>query len=102
MGKLRYRQHLLAQHAGIARPAIRRGAGSFAGGIKTEQRRLAGQHGRYVPLAIKIAPDLADEDLADRGSGVVAARNRRRDRHQHHLFPGWRGKDCLTRTRPAV
>ena len=32
--------------------------------LKTEQRRLAVEYGRYTPLAVKIAPDLADEDLA--------------------------------------
>ncbi|MBK8182310.1 MAG: quinone-dependent dihydroorotate dehydrogenase [Candidatus Competibacteraceae bacterium] len=32
--------------------------------LKSEQHRLAGEHGRYVPLALKIAPDLASEDLA--------------------------------------
>ena len=32
--------------------------------LKAEQQRLCDAHGRYVPLAIKIAPDLADTDLA--------------------------------------
>lgn len=31
--------------------------------LKTEQRRLADHYGRYVPLALKIAPDMADADL---------------------------------------
>ena len=31
--------------------------------LKTEQARLAAEYGRYVPLAIKIAPDIADADL---------------------------------------
>jgi dihydroorotate dehydrogenase len=39
--------------------------------LKTEQRRLAEEHGRYVPLAIKIAPDLADEDLAAVGQALL-------------------------------
>ena len=30
--------------------------------IKVEQGRLAKEHGRYVPIAIKIAPDMNDED----------------------------------------
>jgi dihydroorotate dehydrogenase len=30
-------------------------------GLKAERERLAAQHGRQVPLALKIAPDLADE-----------------------------------------
>lgn len=35
------------------------------GKLKAEQTRLADQHGRYVPIALKIAPDLDDEQLAD-------------------------------------
>jgi dihydroorotate dehydrogenase len=31
--------------------------------LKTEQRRLADEQGRYVPLAVKIAPDIADAEL---------------------------------------
>ncbi len=32
--------------------------------LKTEQQILADLHGRYVPLALKIAPDLSDEQIA--------------------------------------
>lgn len=32
--------------------------------LKHEQTTLAEHHGRYVPLAVKIAPDLTDEQLA--------------------------------------
>ena len=38
--------------------------GALAGKLKTEQKRLADAHGRYVPLALKIAPDLDDAELA--------------------------------------
>ena len=31
--------------------------------LKAEQTRLADQHGKYVPLALKIAPDLAPEQI---------------------------------------
>lgn len=31
--------------------------------LKSEQLKLQQQHGRYVPLAIKIAPDLTDEEI---------------------------------------
>lgn len=31
--------------------------------LKTEQHRLTEQYGRYVPLAVKIAPDIADADV---------------------------------------
>jgi dihydroorotate dehydrogenase len=33
--------------------------------LKDEQRGLAQQHGRYVPLAVKIAPDLGAEAVGD-------------------------------------
>jgi dihydroorotate dehydrogenase len=32
--------------------------------LKAEQRKLAATHGRYVPLAVKIAPDLVDQEVA--------------------------------------
>ncbi len=31
--------------------------------LKQTQTRLAEQYGHYVPLAVKIAPDLQDEDI---------------------------------------
>lgn len=34
------------------------------GALKTEQTRLSDQHGRYTPLAIKIAPDLEPDQIA--------------------------------------
>ncbi len=37
--------------------------GALAGKLKTEQKRLADLHGRYVPLVLKIAPDLDDAEL---------------------------------------
>jgi dihydroorotate dehydrogenase len=39
--------------------------------LKEEQQRLADVHGRYVPLAIKIAPDLADADLRTVGQALL-------------------------------
>lgn len=33
--------------------------------LKTEQASLADKHGKYVPLAVKIAPDMAAEDVAN-------------------------------------
>ena len=38
--------------------------------LKAEQQRLADSYGRYAPLAIKIAPDLADTDLAAVGQSL--------------------------------
>jgi dihydroorotate dehydrogenase len=31
--------------------------------LKTEQLELAEQHGRYVPMVVKIAPDMAEDDI---------------------------------------
>lgn len=39
--------------------------------LKAEQQRLADVHGRYAPLAIKIAPDLADADLRAVGQALL-------------------------------
>ena len=33
--------------------------------LKAAQAELAEEHGRYVPLAVKIAPDMADSDIVD-------------------------------------
>ena len=41
-------------------------------GLKAEQTRLAALHGRYVPLALKIAPDL-DDDAIDAIAGLLLA-----------------------------
>lgn len=35
------------------------------GELKNEQAALAAQHGRYVPMAVKIAPDMAEQDIAE-------------------------------------
>jgi dihydroorotate dehydrogenase len=33
------------------------------GVLREEQERLASKHGRYVPMLVKIAPDLSDDDI---------------------------------------
>ncbi|TCK09592.1 quinone-dependent dihydroorotate dehydrogenase [Marinobacterium mangrovicola] len=40
---------------------------SLLDALKTEQARLARVHGRYVPIAVKIAPDMSEEEF-----GLVA------------------------------
>jgi dihydroorotate dehydrogenase len=40
--------------------------------LKAEQQRLADQHGRYVPLALKIAPDLAPDEVRAVAERLVA------------------------------
>jgi dihydroorotate dehydrogenase len=42
--------------------------------LKAAQARLADQHGRYVPLALKIAPDMEDADI----TGIANAVRRHR------------------------
>ncbi len=42
------------------------------GELKAEQRSLADQHGRYVPLALKIAPDLDAGQIASVADRLVA------------------------------
>lgn len=36
--------------------------------LKTVQQQLAGQYGKYVPLAVKVAPDLTTEDIRSMSS----------------------------------
>jgi dihydroorotate dehydrogenase len=42
--------------------------------IKTEHARLAEAHGRHVPVALKIAPDLSEDQIADVGALLVQYR----------------------------
>ncbi|MEO9383728.1 quinone-dependent dihydroorotate dehydrogenase [Chromobacterium phragmitis] len=39
--------------------------GKLLAALKQRQQALADKHGRYVPLAVKIAPDLDDEQIAE-------------------------------------
>jgi dihydroorotate dehydrogenase len=47
---------------------------ALLGALKTRQTELADRHGRYVPLALKIAPDLDDAQIA----GIADALKRHR------------------------
>ena len=59
--RLRRRQRQLAEHAGPARPpGGRRAAAAARGGARGARR---GRRDRRVPLLVKIAPDLADDDV---------------------------------------
>lgn len=40
--------------------------------LKTEQARLAAIHGRYVPIAVKIAPDMSEEEFVTTASVLKA------------------------------
>jgi dihydroorotate dehydrogenase len=39
--------------------------------LKGEQSRLADEHGRYVPLALKIAPDVDGDQIRDIGAALL-------------------------------
>ena len=41
--------------------------------IKEKQLQLSGEHGRYVPVAVKIAPDMAAEDIVGVTENLLAA-----------------------------
>ena len=51
--------------------------------LKAAQQRLSDTHGRYVPMALKIAPDL-DDARSPPSPTAAPAPHGRRDRHQHH------------------
>ncbi|MEZ5448609.1 MAG: quinone-dependent dihydroorotate dehydrogenase [Thiolinea sp.] len=42
--------------------------------LKQEQALLAEQHGRYVPLAVKVAPDLTEEEIAGMAAVILETR----------------------------
>ncbi|MFQ3198618.1 MAG: dihydroorotate dehydrogenase [Paraglaciecola sp.] len=42
-------------------------------GLKIEQQRLAKKHGKYVPILVKIAPDLQDTEVRDLATALIAA-----------------------------
>ncbi|MCW8194133.1 quinone-dependent dihydroorotate dehydrogenase [Proteobacteria bacterium 005FR1] len=41
--------------------------------IKTQQDELARTHGRYVPIAVKIAPDMTEDELRQVANNLVSA-----------------------------
>ena len=83
--QLRHRQHLLAQHQEPAPAAGRRRTRRAARRTQGANRQNSPQqHGNYVPLALKIAPDLDDEQITSIADAAAPPPHRRRDRHQHH------------------
>ena len=46
--------------------------GALLQALKTEQARLADQYGRYVPIAVKIAPDLDGNQIQEMGELLIA------------------------------
>ena len=45
---------------------------SLLSALKSEQGKLAEEHGRYVPIAIKLAPDMTDDELREIAGELVA------------------------------
>ncbi len=55
------------------------------GTLREAQEELGAQHGKRVPMLVKIAPDLSDERHRRAWRAVLGdLARRRRDRHQHH------------------
>ncbi len=79
--------------------------------LKAEQTRLADQHGRYVPLALKIAPDIDADQIRDiagallrhKIDGVIATNTtlNRRDVERHRAWHGNRRRLGRTGIRPV-
>jgi dihydroorotate dehydrogenase len=42
-------------------------------GLKLRQQRLAIEHGRHVPLVVKIAPDMSDEEIRDFAQRILSS-----------------------------
>jgi hypothetical protein len=57
---------------------------ALLGCLKAAQERLADRHGKYVPLALKIAPDLDDAQIQAIADLLRAAPHGWGHRHQHH------------------
>src|SRR6266581_2342070 len=47
---------------------------ALLGALKAKQAELADRHGRYVPLALKIAPDLDEVQIADIAAALIRHR----------------------------
>ena len=43
-------------------------------GLKTEQKILEKQHSKYVPILVKIAPDLSDQEIVDMSNSLINAK----------------------------
>ena len=43
-------------------------------GLKTEQKLLETQYSKYVPILVKIAPDLSDQEIVDMSNSLINAK----------------------------
>jgi len=64
---------------------------ALLGTLKTKQAALAQQHGKYVPLALKIAPDLDDVQIANIAAALI----------RHHIDAVIATNTTLDRTKVA-
>ena len=74
----------------------------LVGTLREAQERLGAQHGKRVPMLVKVAPDLSDDDIDAAGRVLGDLRRRRRDRDQHHDRRGSPCSSIRTRTKPAA
>ena len=70
--------------------------------LKDAQSRLADQHKRYVPITLKIAPDIDSRADQEHRRRPAAPQDRRRHRHQHHAVAHARSKACRTAPKRAA
>lgn len=43
-------------------------------GLKNEQKKLATEHSKYVPILVKIAPDLTEQEIVDMANSLINAK----------------------------
>ena len=75
---------------------------ALLGAIARQREALAAQHGRRVPIFVKIAPDLDEAQIEVIAATLQAPRHGRRDRHQHHHQPRRGRRACRTPRKPAA
>ena len=72
----------------------------LVGTLREAQEKLGAQHGKRVPMLVKIAPDLCDDDIEAAARVLDRPAGGRRDRHQHHRRPHRRpGRARMPRNR---
>ena len=94
--RLRRRERILAEHGAAARAA-----GSATAWRESSDRclqarvELKARHGKFVPLLVKVSPDLDPGQVSSLAANLRVARHRRRHRHEHL------DRSCVPRRRLA-
>ena len=57
---------------------------ALLGALQQRKAELQREHGPRVPVFVKIAPDLDEDQVRLIAATLKKERHRRRDRHQHH------------------